>query len=1054
MTTNSREDLAAVRARVGAIEYELEQLKRRLAAISADLDRDASSGAAAMPAKTTPTAAAPAVIASMSTPEALPPVLSVEPPVLAAAAAEPASAVPPAPAAVPSGEFEAEPRRNVLREWLEPLQLWPPSGETDAEVRLAAWWATRLGALLAVIGVVFLGVYVSRNSPPWVRLLEVLAVTAGVLGVGGWLERTLPKFGAVVFGAGLALGYFCAFAAYGVPAMKVIEQAGLATAVQVATVAAILAVSWWRASPVVATMAVALGHLTAFLALRNGSGAFGPWVVLLLGVAAVVLRLTRGWAAPAALAMPLAWMFLAAAVFEPGRGVAGLGMAETAVWGGLYFVLFMLRDWVPASRGAALTTTDRALQVTNSSLGVAVCWLVAAQVGGNTLTGFYFGAGALLLVAAWAWRIATAEALVAIVACKGSGLIALGLIAALEGQVRSLSLLAQAFVMLVSARHSHVRGMRVATLLAGLLAVAFFVGEQRGPGAPVMTSATVVELVFLIGAVVFVAAVQRWLTMNTAVGVVGAALVGALAVGTVSLWETQGWSPSVYVAMAVLLAGAAGLIRGWMVAAVVGVMGVAAAHAAIWFLESPPVAASTLWGNELVLLGAAALGGAALARWREDEKTVRVVRGALLALASLTLAIVCAHGLPASVALASGLAIALVLIGVAARAENWPAADLSAVVMGFALLLFIEGRQDGADAWLWTAVALAWAAPAWLAAVPDRLALIRHAGWRQATPAVQAVVATLVVMVAISGSMPTAYRGFAYAIAATAVFALVVRPGLRVALEASWILWALAVLLTFGRGAPAWMWGAVVVSWWPAVALARLPRVRELLAPPPRWRSHALAVQSGFAAALGGVMALQVGGSWWSPAFFAVIALAFAAWQWAGLEPARPAAAALAAAGWLAGLQFCRTAAVQGWGLGLAGVLGFAVVLALLPLGLGLRAEATARRQLRWAGAVAGLVLAFAGFVTQRGEVAPYATVGCGIAAVAWFLGGLFAGSRPHRLAGLGGLALCVVRAFAVDLDSTLYRIVAFVALGVVLLWVGFSYHRFRHLIVDEEKKL
>ena len=27
-------------------------------------------------------------------------------------------------------------------------------------------------------------------------------------------------------------------------------------------------------------------------------------------------------------------------------------------------------------------------------------------------------------------------------------------------------------------------------------------------------------------------------------------------------------------------------------------------------------------------------------------------------------------------------------------------------------------------------------------------------------------------------------------------------------------------------------------------------------------------------------------------------------------------------------------------------------------------------------------------------------------------------------------------------------------ALGVVLLWVGFSYHRFRHLIVDDEKKL
>ena len=67
------------------------------------------------------------------------------------------------------------------------MQLWPPSGEENAEVRLGAWWATRIGALLAVIGVVFLGLYVSRDSAPWLRLAEVMAVTAGVLGFGAWV---------------------------------------------------------------------------------------------------------------------------------------------------------------------------------------------------------------------------------------------------------------------------------------------------------------------------------------------------------------------------------------------------------------------------------------------------------------------------------------------------------------------------------------------------------------------------------------------------------------------------------------------------------------------------------------------------------------------------------------------------------------------------------------------------------------------------------------------------------------------------------------------------
>ena len=57
---------------------------------------------------------------------------------------------------------------------------------------------------------------------------------------------------------------------------------------------------------------------------------------------------------------------------------------------------------------------------------------------------------------------------------------------------------------------------------------------------------------------------------------------------------------------------------------------------------------------------------------------------------------------------------------------------------------------------------------------------------------------------------------------------------------------------------------------------------------------------------------------------------------------------------------------------------------------------------------------------------------------------------RAARLAGLSGLALCIPGVFIVDIDSTLYRIGAFFVLGVVLLWVGFSYHRFRHLIAND----
>ena len=108
------------------------------------------------------------------------------------------------------------------------------------------------------------------------------------------------------------------------------------------------------------------------------------------------------------------------------------------------------------------------------------------------------------------------------------------------------------------------------------------------------------------------------------------------------------------------------------------------------------------------------------------------------------------------------------------------------------------------------------------------------------------------------------------------------------------------------------------------------------------------------------------------------------------------------------------------------------------------------RRWAAWVHPIAAWLVLGALFIRQREPLAHYATMACGGAAIALFLLGLFARERAARLVGLGGLLLCVPRVFVVDIQSTLYRIGAFVVLGVVLLWVGFSYHRFRHFITDD----
>jgi hypothetical protein len=82
-----------------------------------------------------------------------------------------------------------------------------------------------------------------------------------------------------------------------------------------------------------------------------------------------------------------------------------------------------------------------------------------------------------------------------------------------------------------------------------------------------------------------------------------------------------------------------------------------------------------------------------------------------------------------------------------------------------------------------------------------------------------------------------------------------------------------------------------------------------------------------------------------------------------------------------------------------------------------------------------------------------YGSVIWALGGIGLFVFGLFLRSRPHRIAGLITLALCIPRVFMVDINSTLYRIAAFVVLGAVILWVGFSYQRFRHFIEDNDGK-
>jgi uncharacterized membrane protein len=70
-----------------------------------------------------------------------------------------------------------------------------------------------------------------------------------------------------------------------------------------------------------------------------------------------------------------------------------------------------------------------------------------------------------------------------------------------------------------------------------------------------------------------------------------------------------------------------------------------------------------------------------------------------------------------------------------------------------------------------------------------------------------------------------------------------------------------------------------------------------------------------------------------------------------------------------------------------------------------------------------------------------------GLYALALLVAGIRRASRSLRLVGLALLVITVVKIFAADLDQldTMYRIVAFLALGVVLLFAAFMYLKNRN---------
>ncbi|MBC7368975.1 MAG: hypothetical protein H7343_19550, partial [Undibacterium sp.] len=497
----------------------------------------------------------------------------------------------------------------------------------------------------------------------------------------------------------------------------------------------------------------------------------------------------------------------------PGR--AGDRLVESWAWLVTLSTVFFLSDWLAVLRGGApINGRVRAVQSVNSSLAVVLGLAVTLHLGSGSLTGFYVGATVVCAGAAMAWRRRDRqEPFVAVFACKAAGLLALAVITEWSGHVRALGLLTQAFVVLVAARESGLKSLRVMSMVVWGVALLFFAAHVTLWNGALNLNEVTAAVAVVLGAALWTGWNERWMGGERAWHLAGGGALGFVGALTLEAWNGSGWSPALGVALAVAAWAGGVPSRGGAGAVLAAGLALLAAHVSMIGFARGLFPAEQLWNNEVVLLIAAS--AAAWALQRQERATTpgksrawrSGARALLATVAVVALQTTWFNGLAPAPALAAAVGTAGLLMAAAAWARGWPLAGLSTVALALGWWgygpLNLRSVVSPAAGWLGVAALGAWVPAVWFAASAPRRESMAHAGWREWTSAVQTALATVVTLIALASTLDGATRVGVVALAALGSAALAWRPGLAPALTGASVMlgWGVGWVSGFSRDA-------------------------------------------------------------------------------------------------------------------------------------------------------------------------------------------------------------------------------------------------------------
>jgi len=133
------------------------------------------------------------------------------------------------------------------------------------ETQLGSYWLSRVGIVSLITGIALLIITYFGQLGPFVRVGVGYALAAGVGWAGLRIARTHETFGRIVFGGGLAIGYFVTYALHFVAALRVVDSEPIGVALVALAIAGIVATAHRMRSETVAGIALFLGLHTGML---------------------------------------------------------------------------------------------------------------------------------------------------------------------------------------------------------------------------------------------------------------------------------------------------------------------------------------------------------------------------------------------------------------------------------------------------------------------------------------------------------------------------------------------------------------------------------------------------------------------------------------------------------------------------------------------------------------------------------------------------------------------------------------------------------------------